>query len=265
MDEDQPQSTASGRGSKTPVTTTGQLTCHPEGWFDRLPRFSGEFLDRHHRPLVTVSYAQSVDGSIATRNREQLRLSSHPSMVLTHRIRAACDAIVIGINTLLVDDPLLTVRLVEGPSPQPIVLDSKLRIPLQARLLSRSDHCCWLACTHNHNSERVGALERQGAELIRCRHDRRGMVDLPNLLGLLGERGIRSIMVEGGSQVITSFIEARLVDQMIITIAPHLVGGLPVLDRPVMGNGSLLGLHSVSHQSCGPDIILWAQPQWRDP
>lgn len=265
MDEDQPQGTAPGSGCKTSATATGQLSCHPEAWFDRLPLLSGEFLNRHNRPLVTVSYAQSVDGSIATRNREQLRLSSHQSMVLTHRIRAACDAIVIGINTLLVDDPLLTVRLIEGPSPQPIVLDSKLRIPLQARLLSRSDHCCWLACTDNHDPERVGALESRGAEFLHCRHDRRGMVDLTNLLNQLGERGIRSIMVEGGSQVITSFIEARLVDQLIVTIAPRLVGGLPVLDRPVLGNGSLLGLHSVSYQSCGPDIILWAQPQWQDP
>jgi len=265
MDEDQPQDVAPGSCVRVPEAETGRLSCCPEEWFDQFPLLSGEFLNRHRRPLVTVSYAQSVDGSIATRNREQLRLSSHQSMILTHHIRAACDAIVIGINTLLVDDPLLTVRLIEGPSPQPIVLDSKLRIPLQARLLSRSDHCCWLACTDKLDTGQVGALESRGAELIRCRHDRRGMVDLPNLLSLLGERGIRSIMVEGGSQVITSFIEARLVDQLIVTIAPRLVGGLPVLDRPVVGNGSLLGLKSVSYLSCGPDIILWAQPQWQDP
>ena len=71
-------------------------------------------------------------------------------------------------------------------------------------------------------------------------------------------------MVEGGGQVITSFIEARLVDQMIITIAPRLVGGLPVLDRPAVSNGSLLHLNPVSYQPCGPDLILWAQPQWQD-
>ncbi|MBI5895832.1 MAG: dihydrofolate reductase family protein [Desulfobacterales bacterium] len=91
------------------------------------------------------------------------------------------------------------------------------------------------------------------------------MVDLPDLLDQLGRRGIRSIMVEGGGQVITSFIEARLVDQMIVTIAPRLVGGLPVLDRPAVGNGSLLRFDPVSYQPCGPDMILWAQPQWQDP
>ena len=243
----------------------GTFACRPEAWFERLPLVSQAFLARHHRPLVTVSYAQSVDGSIATRNREPLQFSSQPAMVLTHRIRAACDAIVIGINTLLADNPLLTVRLIEGTSPQPIVLDSHLRIPLHARLLERSDRHCWLACTDQNDRQRVGAVQSRGAEVIHCCHDRRGMVDLPDLLNQLGRRGIRSIMVEGGGQVITSFIEARLVDQMIITIAPRLVGGLPVLDRPAVGNGALLRFDPVSYQSCGPDMILWAQPQWQDP
>lgn len=241
-----------------------QLSCHEELWFSQLPRLAEEFLARHHRPLVTVCYAQSVDGSIASRNREQLRLSSHPSMILTHKIRAACDAIAIGINTLLADNPILTVRLAEGTSPQPIVLDTNLRIPLQARLLDRTDHRCWLACADNTDPERVGAVKVRGAEVIRCRRDQQGRVDLPDLLQLLGEKGIRSIMVEGGSQVISSFIAARLVDQMIITISPRLVGGLPVLDRPAADNGSMLRLGSVTYQACGPDITLWGKPQWQD-
>lgn len=251
------------RDPSPPITTDNELNDDPEQWFSRLPLLAEQFLARHHRPLITVSYAQSVDGSIATRNREQLCLSSRQSMVVTHRIRAACDAIVIGINTLLVDNPLLTVRLAEGTNPQPIVLDSRLRTPLQARLLDRTDLRCWLACTDNSDPERIEALESRGAEVIRCRHDRQGRVELPHLLFQLGERGIRSIMVEGGCQVISSFIEARLVDQMIITIAPRLVGGLPVLDRPAESNGCRLRLNSVSYQRSGPDIILWAQPQWQ--
>jgi len=249
-----------------PPPLAGNRGCQgdPEQWFERLPSLAAQFLAEHHRPLVTVSYAQSVDGSIATRNREQLRLSGPQSMVVTHRIRAVCDAIVIGINTLLIDDPLLTVRLAEGPSPQPIVLDSTLRTPLQARLLERTDLRCWLACTDKSDPGRIGAIEDRGAEVIRCRHDRHGRVDLPHLLCQLGERGVRSLMVEGGGQVITSFIEARLVDQMIITIAPRLVGGLPVLARPAVANGSLLHLDAATYQPCGPDLILWAQPQWLD-
>jgi len=265
MFEEQPKGNTHHQSSTIQVFGDDKPACHQDQWFDRLPLLSRDFLKRHHRPLVTVSYAQSVDGSIATRNRQPLQLSGRESMILTHRIRAACDAIVIGINTLLVDNPLLTVRLVEGTNPQPIVLDSNLRIPLQARLLDRIDHPCWLACTDRSGPERIDAVEGRGAEVIRCRPDRLDRVELPNLLHQLGERGISSIMVEGGSQVITSFLEARLVDQLIITIAPHLVGGLPVLNRPVADNGSLLHLTKVSYQSCGPDIILWAQPRWREP
>ncbi len=254
-------------GAQHPVDKTpGQndLDDRHQAWFDHLPRMSADCLQRYHRPLVTVSYAQSVDGSIASRNREQLLLSSRQSMVLTHRIRAACDAIVIGINTLLVDNPRLTVRLTEGPDPRPVVLDSHLRTPMHARLLERTDHACWLACTESHDPTRAGALERRGARVVQCRSDRRGRVDLPDLLHRLGEQGIGSIMVEGGSQVITSFIEHRLVDQMVITIAPSLVGGLPVLDWQAGNNGSRLQLEPMSFQACGPDIILWAQPQWQD-
>lgn len=265
MNKGQTQGTMLCRGQTIPISVDSKPNSHQENWFSQWPHLAKEFLSRHQRPLVAVCYAQSVDGSIASWDREQLQLSSHQSMILTHRIRAACDAIVIGINTLRVDNPLLTVRLAEGTSPQPIILDTNLRIPLQARILDRTDHRCWLACADNNDPERVGAVEDRGAEVIRCHRDRQGRVDLPNLLHLLGKRGITSIMVEGGGQVITSFIEARLIDQMIITIAPLLVGGLPALDRHTADNGSTLRLSSVTYQTCGPDIILWAKPQWQDP
>jgi riboflavin-specific deaminase-like protein len=235
-----------------------------EDWLDRLPYLADAFRRRHHRPLVTVSYAQSVDGSIATRNREQLQLSSSQSMILTHRIRSSCDAIAIGINTLLTDNPQLTVRLVEGNNPQPIILDSNLRIPSKARILERHDHRCLLACTENNKADRISEVQGLGAEVIRCQPDHKNRVDLPHLLNQLGKRGITSIMVEGGSQVITSFLESRLVDQMIITIAPRLVGGMPILAQPPMINGARLSLNPLSFRSCGPDIILWAQPQWHE-
>jgi 3,4-dihydroxy 2-butanone 4-phosphate synthase/GTP cyclohydrolase II len=236
-----------------------------DGWFATWPGRAEAFFHRHRRPLVAVSYAQSVDGSIASLSREQLLLSGSQAMVLTHRIRAACDAIVIGINTVLTDDPQLTVRLADGLSPQPVVLDTNLRIPLAARLLGRTDRQSWIACANDAQRGRMTALKQEGAEIIPCNRDRYGRVDLPFLLDLLGERGIRSIMVEGGAQVISSFLEARLVDQLIITIAPRLVGGLPVLDRPTAGKGAGLHLEEVRYEPCGPDLILWARPQWSAP
>lgn len=222
------------------------------------------FLQRHQRPLVAVTYAQSIDGSIAARNRKQLMLSSPDSMVLTHRLRASCDAILIGINTLLIDDPQLTVRLVEGENPRPIVLDSNLRIPAAARILQRDNHRCLLAGTTRNGHKRVVELEKLGGEVLHCLPDLKGQVDLVHLLEQLGQRGIRSVMVEGGSEVITSFLELHLVDQLIITIAPRLVGGLPVLGRSLATGGHYPSLSHLSYQRCGPDIVLWARPQWHE-
>jgi len=235
-----------------------------QAWFEKWPERAEAFFARHHRPLVTVSYAQSIDGSIATHSRQQLQLSSHQSQVLTHRIRAACGAIVVGINTVLVDDPQLTVRLVDGHNPQPVVLDTNLRIPLEARLLGRDNGRCWVASDTETPGARIAAVETRAAEVLPCPRDHQNRVDLPYLLDLLGQRGIRSIMVEGGAQVITSFLEARLVDQLIVTITPRLVGGLPALDCPAVNNGSGLRLQDVVYESCGPDIILWARPHWSD-
>jgi len=236
---------------------------HQESWLSSLPERAEAFYQKFHRPLVTVSYAQSIDGSIASRNREQLQLSSNQSMMLTHRIRASCDAILIGINTLLIDDPQLTVRLVEGVSPLPIVLDSKLRIPPESRLLQRQNPGCLLASTIEQGNKRVSEVENLGAEVVCCRPDSRGKVDLADLLYQLGQKGIRSIMVEGGSKVITSFLESQLVDQMIITITPRLIGGLPVVGRSLSMAGKYPSLSQFSHHLSGPDIILWAQPQWQ--
>lgn len=246
-------------------TSVAGYSDYQEKWFDDLPQRAYTFLENHQRPLVTVTYAQSIDGSIATRNRKQLQLSGRDSMMMTHRLRASSDAILIGINTLLIDDPQLTVRLVEGENPRPIVLDSNLRVPAKARIFQRDEHRCLLAGTTRNGYEQIKEVENMGGEVIRCRPDQRGKVDLHHLLDQLGQRGIRSVMVEGGSQVITSFLESRLVDQLIITISPRLVGGLPVLGRSLSVAGSYPLLGDVSYHFCGPDIVLWAQPQWHEP
>ena len=103
---------------------------------ERLRRRPPAASDR--RPFVTVSYAQSVDGSIAGRNRLPIRLSGPAAMRLTHRLRAVHDAILVGIETVLADDPRLTVRLVAGPNPRPIVLDTQLRTPPGCRHFVRN-------------------------------------------------------------------------------------------------------------------------------
>lgn len=226
------------------------------------------------RPFVTVSYAQSLDGSIAALPGQPLRLSGDGSMRLTHALRASHDAILVGIGTVLADNPQLTVRLVEGSQPRPVVLDSHLRTPVTARLLSHPRHA--LIATLLPASDQAAGLEAQGAEVFKCPANASGSIDLPLLLAALHKRGVRSIMVEGGARVLAAFLSQRLADAVVVTIAPRFVGGVSVLapisepgshpngdqpsERPVAA--SLPQLSDLHYTRLDDDLIVWGVPQW---
>lgn len=217
------------------------------------------------RPFVTLSYAQSLDGSIAARPGRPLALSGSQSMALTHGLRAAHDAILVGIGTVLADNPRLNVRLVAGKDPQPIVVDSRLRFPPYANLLR---HCRtpWIAASEDADPERQAALEKIGALVLRLPTAANGWVDLAALLQRLAEMGVNSLMVEGGAQIITSFLAARLVDQVVLTVAPMLVGGLRVMDYLGRAQGNCFPrLVQVSYQRLGEDLVLRGEPHWETP
>jgi riboflavin-specific deaminase-like protein len=217
---------------------------------------------KRRRPFIAVSFAQSVDGSIASRNKGQLLLSGPKSSVLTHQLRASCDAILIGIGTLLADDPQLTVRLTVGQNPQPIVLDTRLRTPLGARLIQRTDLNPWIVNGQDGTHLRAIALAQAGARILTCATTTDGYLDLLALMDLLTERKVNSLMVEGGAKVITSFVNAGLVDQFIITISPKLVGGLRMIDSKGFKTASHLDLGQVKYQPLGDDLVMWARPKW---
>lgn len=205
------------------------------------------------RPTVTVTYAQSLNGSLAASGRP-LALSGPESLAFTHQLRAAHDAILIGINTVLIDNPQLTVRYAVGPNPQPIVLDGGLRCPPSARLLQHPTHALWLATTFNVSRERWAALEAAGARLIPLPADEAGRVSLPALLDWLGAHGVRTLMVEGGAQTLTAFLRQRLADRLIVTLAPRLVGGLNAITVPLD-----LPLRDVRCRMLGDDVIVEAE------
>jgi riboflavin-specific deaminase-like protein len=216
---------------------------------------------RTGRPLVTLSYAQSLDGSIADRPGRPLALSGSQAMAMTHRLRAAHEAILVGIGTVLADNPRLNVRLVSGQDPQPVVVDSRLRFPAYASLL-KNRRSPWIATSEGADPERQQALETAGARVLRLPGSN-GWVDLAGLLEQLGSMGINSLMVEGGAQIITSFLASRLVDQVVLTIAPLLVGGLRVVDH--LGHSSLRRfprLKNLSYQQLGDDLVLRGEPDW---
>ncbi len=225
--------------------------------------YAAQYRVKNKRPFITLSYAQSIDGSIASRNNEPLALSGPQSWKLTHQIRAACDAILVGIGTVLADDPQLSVRRVDGKNPQPIILDTHLRTPLHAKCVQREDSSSWLINGKTDSIAKIRVLEKAGAKAVNCATGPDGKIDLSALMDLLALKKINSLMVEGGARVITSFVNAKLVDQFIITIAPKLVGGLQVLNSRGLEIAQFLDCEHVHYQQLGTDIIVWARPGWK--
>ena len=214
------------------------------------------------RPFVTLSYAQSVDGSISRHQGEPLALSGPESLRLTHQLRANHAAILVGVGAALADDPRLNVRLVPGDDPQPIVLDSRLRLPTTARLLS-GKRPPWIMTTPAADPRQEAALTAAGAEIICLPANDQGRVSLPAALDCLRQRQITSLMVEGGAEVIGSFLVGRLVDRVIITVAPLLVGGLHAVNGLAeMNGGPLPRLRNAQYQQLGADLILSAAVEW---
>jgi 3,4-dihydroxy 2-butanone 4-phosphate synthase/GTP cyclohydrolase II len=212
------------------------------------------------RPWVTLSYAQSLDGSIAGPQGAPLRLSGDQSMRLTHALRASHDAILVGVGTVLADDPSLTVRLVQGPNPQPVVLDSHLRTPPDARLLDHP-HTLWIA-TVDAAPLRAQPLQDRGALVLTLPASNDGRVALGSLLSELRQRGVRSLMVEGGAQVLRGFLAADAVDQVVVNIAPRFVGGTPAVAGAALQDGAPLPyLNDATYTRLGNDLIVWATPE----
>jgi 3,4-dihydroxy 2-butanone 4-phosphate synthase/GTP cyclohydrolase II len=208
------------------------------------------------RPRVTVTYAQSLDGCLASGVGAPLALSGPESLSYTHQLRAQHSAILVGIGTVLADDPQLTVRLVEGKNPQPIVLDTQLRFPLSARLLRHPTHKPILITGPQSSEPRRRALEEAGARVVRGPLDSSGRLQLSVVLGLIRSMGFESLMVEGGARVITAFLAEKLVDAVAVTISPRFVGGLRAYDAPVP-----IALRDVHYQVLGSDVIVEGVPE----
>lgn len=224
------------------------------------PLFDRLAAHRHARarsPFVTLSYAQSIDGSIAARPARPVSLSSDKSFVMTHVLRAHHYGLLVGINTVLADDPRLTVRLCRGDNPRPVVLDSRLRMPEEAQLFSHPDRRPLLLTTAAAPPTRIARLEARGASVRILPSDAIGRVDLACALQCLAAEGIGCLMVEGGATVIESFLHHRLVDYCVITVAPKLMfGGLKPMDGGGINDSPPLSIVNCGYQPLGGDLII---------
>lgn len=216
---------------------------------------TGRARTRKH-PFVTLAYAQSLDGSIAGEGNRPLALSCERSLTLTHELRAAHDAILVGIGTVLADDPRLNVRLVSGTDPLPVVVDSRLRIPHDAQLLSRKGVLIATTVTTGSTS-RSGP---PGAEILPMPALPNGWVDLESLLRHLATRGVRHVLVEGGARILKSFLEERLADYVVVTVSPRFVGGLRALGSKELSPYPRLS--SWRSERLGDDIVIAGAIVW---
>lgn len=176
-------------------------------------------------PFVTVKYAQTFDGRIATATGQSQWISSAAARKFAHQLRAEHDAVLVGAGTVIKDDPELTVRLVHGHNPLRVIVDSALKIPATARILQNlSQARTLLATTKIADHPRYRRLARTGVEIISIATDRQGNVDLKKLFSALAARGISSVLIEGGAQIITSVLKNDLASRLVAIIAPKILG-----------------------------------------
>ncbi|MBI1778877.1 MAG: bifunctional diaminohydroxyphosphoribosylaminopyrimidine deaminase/5-amino-6-(5-phosphoribosylamino)uracil reductase RibD [Proteobacteria bacterium] len=180
------------------------------------------------RPMVTLKIATTLDGRIATHSGESRWISGEPARALAHALRANHDAVLVGVGTALIDDPLLTCRLpgLAQDSPVRIVVDGHLRLPLTSALAaSATTTPTWIACLENADRHRKEAFRDCGVDIIQAAANDGGRVDLAALLRELGDRGITRLLVEGGSQIVASLLRLDLVDRVVWCRSARFIGG----------------------------------------
>jgi diaminohydroxyphosphoribosylaminopyrimidine deaminase/5-amino-6-(5-phosphoribosylamino)uracil reductase len=214
-------------------------------------------------PFVTAKFAMSLDGKIATKTGDSKWISGEDSRRYVHCLRHRTDAIMVGVNTIIADDPHLSARAGKGggwaeKQPIRVVADSKARTPQTARIFQMPGKTLIAVATEIKPS-RAKALAQAGAEVLRL-PAKEGLVDLGDLLRALGERGVTSLLVEGGASLFSSLFEQGLVDKVLVFVAPIIIGGGEA-KSPVEGEGvdkiaQAMALSRVKVERFGNDVLI---------
>lgn len=212
-------------------------------------------------PFVIMKAAISLDGMIADSNGVSKWISCERSRKLVHRLRREVDSVLVGIETVLTDDPELTVRFIESRrNPRRILLDTRLRVPLEAKILNEKAHTIIVTASRGKKVER---LRRIGKEVWVVRKGKDGRVNLRNFLRRAASEGITNILVEGGRRVFSSFLKEKLVDKFYIFIAPRFLGkGTPLFDNiGIKKIEESLQLKDLSIKRIDSDILVVGYPK----
>ena len=220
----------------------------------------------HHRltgrPFVLLKLAQTLDGRIATRNGRSQWITGEAARKRVHQMRSRADAVLVGIETVLEDDPRLTVRHVDGRQPRRIVLDSRARTPVGAHILN-GDAPTTVCVTDTAPADRIDGLKRAGAEVLVLPGED-GRVPVEHLKSELGKAGIVTLMVEGGSRVSTSFLRERAVDRIACFVAPRILGaGIPsVADLELDDLSQAIDLRDARVEQLDGDFLITGTPDF---
>lgn len=218
------------------------------------------------KPFITLKAGITLDGKVATHTFSSKWITSEEARQDVHHLRNENSAILVGINTALKDDPALTTRIPNGRNPIRIVLDSTLKIPLDYQLVTDKEAPTWIFTSQNYDASKKAALEK--AEVTIFVTDGEKTVDVNEVVTILGEQGVASLIIEGGGNVNASFLENQLIDKVVLYIAPKLVGGK---DAPTFLEGigieemtDALELTDTTFELVGKDLKFTGYPKYKN-
>lgn len=214
----------------------------------------------HKKPFVVLKVAMTLDGKIATATGQSKWITNETSRAYGYKLRDIYDGIMVGINTVIEDNPMLTARVDGGKNPIRIVVDSSLRIDINANVVQDKSAKTIIATTDKADKDKILKLQAQDVDVIVVDKDENDKVDIEKLLDILGQQNICSILVEGGATLSGSFVARKLVDKVYFFIAPKIVGGKEA-KTPVAGTGILnlqeaLALKDIQIEKLEEDILI---------
>lgn len=214
----------------------------------------------HKKPFVVLKAAMTLDGKIATATGQSKWITNETSRAYGYKLRDIYDGIMVGINTVIEDNPMLTARVDGGKNPIRIVVDSSLKIDINANVVQDKSAKTIIATTDKADKNKILKLQAQDVDVIVVDKDKNDKVDIEKLLDILGQQNICSILVEGGATLSGSFVAKKLVDKVYFFIAPKIVGGKEA-KTPVAGTGILnlqeaLALKDIQVEKLDEDILI---------
>lgn len=214
----------------------------------------------HKKPFVVLKAAMTLDGKIATAIGQSKWITNETSRAYGYKLRDIYNGIMVGINTVIEDNPMLTARVDGGKNPIRIVVDSSLKIDINANVVQDKSAKTIVATTDKADKDKILKLQAQDVDVIVVDKDENDKVDIEKLLDILGQQNICSILVEGGATLSGSFVAKKLVDKVYFFIAPKIVGGKEA-KTPVAGTGILnlqeaLALKDIQIEKLEEDILI---------